>query len=148
MTDLASVLDRPLPVTERRAPTGHDDGKRLIARIAGILDRNPPADAVEELKRLLAIHGTRPAGNREAVCERRDRPRCIVGNHPAMLAATDTVRRVAPTDLPVLILGESGTGKGLFAEMVHRHSARSGPFVKVNCAALPEALIERRTVRP
>lgn len=142
MTDLASVLDRPLPVTERRAPTGNGDGTRLIARIAVILDHNPPADAVEALKRLLAIHGARSVGNREAVCERRDRPRCVVGNYPAMLAAADTVRRVAPTDLPVLILGESGTGKSLFAEMVHRQSARSGPLVKVNCAALPEALIE------
>jgi Nif-specific regulatory protein len=142
VTDLASVLDRPLPVVERRAAAGGDDGRRLIARIAGILDRNPPADAVEELKRLLATHGARPAGTRESACGGRDRPRCLVGNHPAMLAAADTVRRVAPTDLPVLILGESGTGKGLFAEMVHRHSARPGPLVKVNCAALPETLIE------
>jgi len=142
MTDLAPVLDRPLPVIERRPQTGGDDRQRLIARIAGILDRNPPADAVAELKRLLAAHGARPAGARGAVCGSRDRPRCVIGKHPAMLAAADTVRRVAPTDLPVLILGESGTGKGLFAEMVHRHSGRSGPLVKVNCAALPEALIE------
>ncbi|WP_370675175.1 sigma 54-interacting transcriptional regulator [Pleomorphomonas sp. PLEO] len=142
MTDLASVLDRPLPAIARRAPVGDDDGRRLIARIAGILDRNPPADAVEELKRLLAIHGARPAGIRESACDGRDRPHCVVGKHPAMLAAADTVRRAAPTDLPVLILGESGTGKGLFAEMLHRHSARTGPLVKVNCAALPEALIE------
>jgi len=142
VTDLAPMLDRPLPVVERRAPAGSDDRRRLIARIAGILDRNPPADAVEELKRLLAVHGARPAGGREAGCGSRERPRYVVGNHPAMLAAADTVRRVAPTDLPVLILGESGTGKGLFAEMVHRHSARSGPLIKVNCAALPEALIE------
>ncbi|SCM76146.1 Nif-specific regulatory protein (fragment) [uncultured Pleomorphomonas sp.] len=142
MTDLAPILDRPLPVAERRPQAGGGDGERLIARIAGIVDRNPPADAVAELKRLLAAHGAGPAGRRGAVCGGRDRPRCVVGNHPAMRAATDTVRRVAPTDLPVLILGESGTGKGLFAEMVHRQSGRCGPLVKVNCAALPEALIE------
>lgn len=142
MTDLSSVLDRPLPVLDRRPPPKEDERERLISRIAAIVDRNPPASALEELKRLLAAYGAKPAGGRAANCAGRDQPRCIIGHHPAMLAAAETVRRVAPTDLPVLILGESGTGKGLFAEMLHRHSGRSGPLVKVNCAALPEALIE------
>ena len=143
MTDLAPILDRPLPIFDRRVPSKDEERQRLINRIVAIVDRNPPVSAVEELKRLLAAYGTKPRGSGTASsCPGRDQPRCIIGKHPAMLMAAETVRRVAPTDLPVLILGESGTGKGLFAEMVHRHSGRSGPLVKVNCAALPEALIE------
>ncbi len=55
----------------------------------------------------------------------------------------ETLALVAPTDTTVLILGESGTGKELVAETIHANSARAGqPLVKVNCAALPETLLE------
>lgn len=54
----------------------------------------------------------------------------------------ETVRRVAPHRISILVLGESGTGKELVAREVHRASRRPGPFVAVNVAALPEALAE------
>ncbi len=55
----------------------------------------------------------------------------------------ELVRRVGPTELPVLIVGESGTGKELVAKAIHAGSSRAaGPFVAENCAAIPESLIE------
>ncbi|MEM7586866.1 MAG: sigma 54-interacting transcriptional regulator, partial [Acidobacteriota bacterium] len=67
----------------------------------------------------------------------------IVGQSPPLEGALYKVEQVAPTDAPVLILGETGTGKELFARAVHDHSPRrQRSLVKVNCAALPATLIE------
>ncbi len=61
----------------------------------------------------------------------------------AMVKLFAVARRVAAAQSPVLIVGETGTGKEVIAERIHRQSARaSGPFVRVNCASLPETLIE------
>src|SRR5437588_6548960 len=67
----------------------------------------------------------------------------MIGRSAEMRRAFEMADRVAPTDSTVLILGESGTGKDLLAQEIHRRSPRAGkPYVAVNCAALPETLIE------
>ncbi len=67
----------------------------------------------------------------------------IIGNHPAVQKVLNLARKVAPSKATVLITGRSGTGKELFARYVHEHSPRRNmPFVAVNCAALPEHLLE------
>jgi len=67
----------------------------------------------------------------------------IVGNSDALRQVLGMARVVAPTDATVLINGETGTGKELIAEAIHYCSDRSnGPFVKVNCAAIPAGLLE------
>lgn len=67
----------------------------------------------------------------------------IVGRSPALQHVLDTVKQVAPTSATVLVQGASGTGKELIARAIHNLSPReSQPFVAVNCAALPESIIE------
>ncbi len=67
----------------------------------------------------------------------------IIGRSEALLHVLSEVRQVAPGDTTVLILGETGTGKELFARALHEASRRRGkPLVKVNCAAIPAALME------
>ncbi len=67
----------------------------------------------------------------------------IVGNSEAIRDACRLVEKVSPSNATVLLLGETGTGKELFARAVHRLSTRpNGPFVAINCAAIPENLLE------
>lgn len=67
----------------------------------------------------------------------------IVGENPRILKALDQVRTIARTESPVLICGESGTGKGLFARAIHAHSLRvTEKFVAVDCSSLSPSLLE------
>ena len=67
----------------------------------------------------------------------------FIAKSPVMLQLLETVKKVAFTDFPVLIAGDSGTGKELIARLVHRESPRSEcPFVAINCGAIPENMIE------
>lgn len=67
----------------------------------------------------------------------------FVGTSRAMLEVFSNIRKVAPTDLSILILGESGTGKEMTAQAIHERSHRKDkPFVAINCGAIPENLLE------
>jgi two-component system, NtrC family, response regulator AtoC len=105
-----------------------------------------PVHNEEILRRLEQIDAVR--GLRE---ENRTLRRMVLGGEdaafafssPAMQSVDRLITRVAPTDSTVLITGESGTGKGVAARRLHELSARrDGPFVSVNCGAIPETLIE------
>ena len=78
-----------------------------------------------------------------AIIERSQPPVKIIGESPRMREVFRLIERVAPTDKPVLVQGESGTGKELVARALQQRSHRSArPFVTINCAALPEQLVE------
>ena len=67
----------------------------------------------------------------------------LLGTAPSFRRAIELARKVAPTDASVFITGESGSGKEMIAQFIHHHSRRSSrPFIAVNCAALPEGLLE------
>lgn len=67
----------------------------------------------------------------------------VIARSPVMLRALDQAIKVARADSSVLILGESGVGKGLIADMIHKNSARvEQPLIRINCGSIPESLIE------
>jgi len=79
---------------------------------------------------------------RKQLSERTDLD-SIIGKSEEMRKLLEMIRRVAPTDSTILITGESGTGKELVAQAIHLQSRRAkGPFVSINCGALPETLLE------
>ncbi len=119
---IAELVARPGSASERLA-----DISAIVSRLAGPVA--PLPDRVRDFD--------------APVTDGDELPGCIVGSSRAMMAAVMTLRRVAPTSLSVLLLGESGTGKGVLARAIHDLSPRRGaPFIKVNSAALPESLLE------
>jgi two-component system nitrogen regulation response regulator NtrX len=99
--------------------------ERVLVTIKNALDRTRLQDENRSLKR---------------VVEARHQ---MVGESPGLRQVWDAVKRAAPTNATVLLLGESGAGKELVARAIHRNSLRSRErFVQVNCAAIPEELIE------
>jgi DNA-binding NtrC family response regulator len=83
------------------------------------------------------------AGDLQERLEERYGLQSLIGVSPGMLRVGSAVRQVAPTNSTVLIHGETGTGKELVAQALHQNSQRkSGPFVRLNCAALAAGLIE------
>ena len=103
-------------------------------------------DMLATVRQIIASHRRETA---DAVAPRRERRRGLpqvgemVGNCKSMLKLYDYISKVAPTDTTVLIRGETGTGKELVAKAIHQSSKRADqPLICVNCAAIPETLIE------
>jgi len=100
----------------------------LLLRVNKVLERKSLREEVTRLRGALS--------GRQATAD-------IVAASASMRAVLDVVERIRDRDLPVLITGETGTGKEVVAQAVHRTSARAkGPFLAVNCATLPEDLLD------
>jgi two-component system, NtrC family, nitrogen regulation response regulator NtrX len=143
-------LLRGLRRTEDTTPAVMISGHGTI-RDAVDATRSGAFDFLEKpLARDRVLLVVRNALERSALQLENLRFRELVGDAPSMIGRSDTFRRVveqatqvARADAGVLLTGESGTGKELLAAHIHRHSPfASGPFVKVNCAAIPTELIE------
>lgn len=117
--------------------TAHATVKTAVDAIkAGAADYVMKPFDLEELRRV--IGKAAPAGAESPV-----RPAGMIGESPAMVEVYRKIGRVAATSAPVLIQGETGTGKELVARAIHAAGSRAaGPFVAFNCAAVPENLLE------
>jgi DNA-binding NtrC family response regulator len=136
--DLLPVIKKEWPEAEVIMLTGHatyDVAVEAMKRGAFHFQEKPfdPESLLNLVKRALEIRSLR-----DAISSANN-----IFASDSMKAVVRTVRRVAPSDVSLLITGESGTGKEVIADLVHASSSRSaGPLIKINCAALPRELIE------
>jgi len=124
---------------------GHADGAEMAIR-SGAWDYIQKPATIETMRlpllRALQFREERQARSRapNLMAVRRSG---IVGSSPQLLSCFDQLAKVAGTDAGVLVTGETGTGKELFARAVHRNSPRAdSPFVVLDCSVLPESLVE------
>jgi len=141
-----------LPEIRRRAAdlpvlliTAYADLRQAVAAMKSGADDylSKPVD-LDELRAAIAdAIGPAEAAAPSPSAEQPDLPEGFVCESPAMRRVVETAAVVAPSDAPVLVSGESGVGKEVVAQLIHRWSRRSeGPLVAANCAGLPETLIE------
>jgi DNA-binding NtrC family response regulator len=130
---------RASPVKRVVFITGHPGIKSLIKNLSGpsVSYLTKPIGSTELLRTVEADASPQngssmPTGNLHFGC--------LIGESPAMVAVYEQIEKVARTPSPVLILGETGTGKELVAESIHRASGRPGQFVAVNCGSLSREL--------
>jgi len=139
-------LDPDIPVVVMTAFGGIEDA--VAAMKAGALDFLAKPVDLDHLALLIerALAQRRLVTEnfllKAALAERQGAPR-IIGDDPRLRQVTEQLHRAAATNTTVLLEGESGTGKELFARALHLLSPRAdGPFVAINCAAIPETLLE------
>ncbi len=134
-----AVVDKEVRSGE---PSFTADDRRFLDSVAALA-----AVALDSLRHLerLETQSARLAEENKALRDRLSEEvagQRIVAQAPEMRRLLEVVERVAPRGVNVLVRGESGTGKELVAKLLHLLSARSGPLVALNCAALPESLLE------
>jgi DNA-binding NtrC family response regulator len=135
-------------ISERRNPPrvilmtarGTIETTALAQRIGAFDYIAKPFDLSELIARVRAALGERVADEVEIEPGPSSR---IVGSHPSMIAMYKAIARVASLNVPVVILGESGSGKELVAQSIHDLGDRvAGPFIAINCGAIPDTLLE------
>jgi Nif-specific regulatory protein len=134
-----AVIDKEVRGGE---PTFTEDDRRFLDSVASLA--GVALDSLRHLERL-ETESARLAEENKALRGRladEVAGQKIIAQAPEMRRVLEVVERVAPRGVSVLVRGESGTGKELIAKLLHLLSRREGPLVALNCAALPESLLE------
>ena len=119
--------------------TAYGSTENAVAALkAGAFDYIPKPVSLEQLRALV-----KSALSVSEKPSSENQQHTLLGNSPALQVARDIIGKLARSQAPVYVTGESGCGKELAARLIHEHSARQGqPFIAVNCGAIPENLME------
>ncbi|ANJ66784.1 hypothetical protein A9404_04810 [Halothiobacillus diazotrophicus] len=134
---VCGVLSIQRRANPRRSYSEDVDLLRIIASMIGpvLMNMRHKAQPVSYLPAQLDHDGDRFV--------RMSESNSIIGSSPSLLSAVKEIDQVKDSEAPIMLLGESGTGKEMFARMAHRESQRRDkPFICINCASIPEALLE------
>ena len=137
---LLSELQRRRPALPVLLVTAHGNIADAVTatQVGAVGFLTKPVDRRELREKIAAVLAIDAPETKVDDAWRRD----ILTRSPSMEALLDIIQRIAPTASPVLVRGDSGTGKELLASAIHRRSGRRGRFVPVNCAAIPGELLE------
>jgi len=146
---LAELLDRD-PYVKVIMLTGNSErDNALKAMQLGAYDFFPKPPVLSELKVVInrAFHLANLEEQNRSLQRTLENKSCesggMIGQCPEMLSIFSTIKKVAPSDVPILITGENGTGKELVALALHEAGLRkNGPFIPINCGAIPDNLLE------
>jgi two-component system response regulator PilR (NtrC family) len=128
--------------------TAHGSAENAVAALkAGAFDYLAKPVSLNQLRALVrsALKLTRPAGRKsgDSDAHAASAGPALVGNSPLMAATRALIERLARSQAPIHVTGESGSGKELAARLIHlKGSRQDGPFIAVNCGAIPESLME------
>ena len=132
----------PIPVIILSQECSVEEAIRIMQAGAEDIILSPWDDQVLKVAILNALTNF-PLRKQRSSRKRQGKPRQLVCKSENMLRLLEMARKIAPSKAAVLIQGESGTGKELLARYIHQQSDRSnGPFVAINCASLPDTLLE------
>lgn len=134
--DRISPKDRPVPF---------DTDVRFLTMVANLLGQTLRLHKVvaQDRQRLMAEQARLVKEHQPQSVKPSSTIEGIIGRSPALQAVVEKVRIVAQSNSPIMLRGETGTGKEMFANAIHNLSPRkAGPFIKLNCAALPESVLE------
>ncbi len=142
---VAEHPDRPQLVALLRSDDANVQARAIAEGVGMVIDASVPKEVLAPALAAIVARRREVQLAESVVVNRAQRkglPR-LVSESESMIAVLATAARVARSDSPVLLLGETGVGKERVAELVHRGSPRAaGPFVPVNCAAIPSELVE------
>ena len=136
------------PATKIIVITGNSDRAKAVAAIESgaydFIEKPVQLDVLKVvLQRAAFLAGIEEAHKSSQRVTAEDEFEGLIGHSAPMREMYRTIRQVGPSDVPVLITGQSGTGKELVARAIHRQSARKDkPWVAINCGAIPETLLE------
>src|SRR6478735_5881072 len=140
---LAVDFNKRITLSDEKSQYFNINGYEMVIYKSMIHESNTTVATFKSVNQAVEIEGKAQSELRKNGFSAKYNYQDIIGEHPALLKTIGISRKMAVTEYPILIQGETGTGKELFAQAIHNYSTRkNGPFLAVNCSAMTDTLLE------